>query len=727
MAALASSRISASDFHSRSLQAICDEFGLDIGIVYRSDHGCRRFDLVASHGLSESVAVRLATLPVRDSSPLRAVCSGQARVLTYEDDAPEIESRFAFELDRSDLRWIIVPMRGGDRVAGLLALFGQGRLPFSEAEREGLETIAYLLAAEEVAEEGRASLERERDTLRHDLRFSHALLRSAEAMGEKADLGEVLDSLASVVFEELGRTVLVSLVSRTASELTVVAAAGPGVLEERQFSIDTLDPVLRQSLMERRAVVIEAGPGPSALGMPSGRFLSVPLMSEGALMGSIEVDDPPTSADDLARETRLLQGIAFEAASAIANARLYEQQRRSASLRDSLNEINALLNEGIDRPHLLEPVLQRTASAFFADSAMIALNSGDRWVIEHVTGDSPQPAGEELCAADVANAKNALRAHSPVLLRASECQRPEGTGLVLVIPLQLRHRPFGAMIVHRDRWVEALDSETLDFAVKLGTSVSLALGNRDLYEQEHRVAETLQEALLSVPESVHGLAMAHLYRPATEKTLVGGDFYDVFEMSGGRVALAIGDVSGKGIQAAGLTALAKNAIKAHAVEGLPPGEVLRKANDITYRFSSMETFFTVFFGVLDPSSGELRFANGGHPSPIAFKPGSARPVEGEGSLVGAFSSSEFLDAVTTIGPDETLLMYTDGLIEARSPSGELFGEERLQELLSELPAGPVADIPVRVMMAVEEFTQNGLSDDLALLVVRLDRGSRTES
>ena len=167
-------------------------------------------------------------------------------------------------------------------------------------------------------------------------------------------------------------------------------------------------------------------------------------------------------------------------------------------------------------------------------------------------------------------------------------------------------------------------------------TVSLAEENARLYERERGIAETLQQSLLSVPADLDGVQLGHFYGSATENTRVGGDFFDVFELADRLVAFTIGDVSGKGLEAASLTALAKNGLRAHAVEGDYPADAMRKTNDVLQRFTPTETFVTVFFAVLDTDSRVLSYANAGHPPPLLVGAQGVSELRGRGALLGAF-------------------------------------------------------------------------------------------
>ena len=301
-------------------------------------------------------------------------------------------------------------------------------------------------------------------------------------------------------------------------------------------------------------------------------------------------------------------------------------------------------------------------------------------------------------------------------------------GAYAIVPLRSRSRTIGTLIFG---WRERHDMapEDVDFYASLGSELGVALENARLYETERSIADRLQEALLSLPDELPGISFAHAYHSASEAARVGGDFYDVFEIEHHLLGITIGDVAGKGLDAAVLTSLVKNAIRVHADEkGATPAHILALTNDVIYKATPTESFVTVFFGVLDARDGRLVYSNAGHTTAaLVSGDGRANRISVTGPLLGAFENVEFGQAETCLDPDDLLFLYTDGLTEARR-GRELFGEERLFDLLrrekGRLPAGAVSDVIDEVL----EFTDGHLSDDLALLAVRrADGEQRTPS
>jgi serine phosphatase RsbU (regulator of sigma subunit) len=256
---------------------------------------------------------------------------------------------------------------------------------------------------------------------------------------------------------------------------------------------------------------------------------------------------------------------------------------------------------------------------------------------------------------------------------------------------------------------------------------------RDSEAQQRYIADVLQETLLTVPREVPGVVFGHLYQPATMAGRVGGDFYDVFALPGGDVGLMIGDVSGHGLEAAALTSVTKNTIKAFAVEGQPPSAVLSKTNLVTLQAlqgseGTSRHFVTAFYGVLDPASGLLRYSSAGHPPAIIRRQsGGTTVLECASPVIGVFEDAHYDDGTEHLHPGDLLLLYTDGLTEARVDDSHFFGEERLLDLLASDIQPGARDLPMALYAEIVQQCAATLRDDLAILAVQLAEPASIET
>ena len=222
--------------------------------------------------------------------------------------------------------------------------------------------------------------------------------------------------------------------------------------------------------------------------------------------------------------------------------------------------------------------------------------------------------------------------------------------------------------------------------------VALAIDHARVFEREHRIAETLQRSLL--PERLPplpGLEVAARYLPAASEAEVGGDWYDVIPIDFGRVGLVMGDVAGKGLAAASMVGRLRSALRAYALEGHEPRTVVRRLNELVWSEVGDNEMITLVFAVVDPQAGQVAWVNAGHPPPLAVgAEGDVRYLNGPTSLpLGVMPFPVYEEATTELGPGQTLLMFTDGLVER---PGELLdaGLERLASAVGDTGVGPTA-------------------------------------
>ncbi len=260
----------------------------------------------------------------------------------------------------------------------------------------------------------------------------------------------------------------------------------------------------------------------------------------------------------------------------------------------------------------------------------------------------------------------------------------------------------------------------------IGDQLGIAIENIRQFQAEREIADRLQGALLSMPAAIAGVEFAHAYRSATEAARVGGDFYDLFELGPEQVGIVIGDVAGKGLDAAVLTALVRHTIRAYAFDGKTPAQVIALTNEVVHAATPPDAFVTIFFAVLDTSGGGLVYASAGHTT-AALVHGD-RTISGlsrTGPPAGAFSGVKFGLKKTHVGRGELLFLYSDGLIEARR-GVEFYGEERLQSLLRNGGSDPHTVLG-HVVDDVVAFSGDGLKDDLAVLGLTLAQLPRPAS
>lgn len=260
------------------------------------------------------------------------------------------------------------------------------------------------------------------------------------------------------------------------------------------------------------------------------------------------------------------------------------------------------------------------------------------------------------------------------------------------------------------------------FAENLRTETA----QRERMESELRIAREIQASSLpddspAFPER-DDFELAACMDPARE---VGGDFYDYFLTADDELFFTVGDVSGKGVPAALFMMKAKTLIKNEALTRVPPKEVLRRVNQLLASDNRSAMFATVLCGVLNLTSGAVRFGNAGHNPPIVVdSEGHARELDIDGSPVaGFFADAEFTEGTGRLRPGDTVFLYTDGIPEAVNPGNEQYSEERLLDLLAKVATGDLRGLPAEVRLDVARFAGAAPQfDDVTMLAVRF-RGS----
>ena len=294
---------------------------------------------------------------------------------------------------------------------------------------------------------------------------------------------------------------------------------------------------------------------------------------------------------------------------------------------------------------------------------------------------------------------------------------------VMVVPIKVRERVFGAMSFIRSTPDAPYDEDDVKLAEELARRAAIAIDNSRVHAELRETARTLQESLLPphLP-AARGLELAARFRPAGAGMQVGGDFYDIFETAPDHWALAVGDVCGKGAEAAALTALTRYTVRAAAMYESAPSGVLRVLNEALLRQRGDSRFTTLVFCEID-LSGErplLHVACGGHPRPLLLRPdGTASAVGAIGPLLGVLADAEFHDQEVELEEDDALVLYTDGLTDALAPEQMLDEQDLLGVLAGCLDAG-AGEIAQRLeRVALGDDPSRTPRDDIALVVARL--------
>lgn len=305
--------------------------------------------------------------------------------------------------------------------------------------------------------------------------------------------------------------------------------------------------------------------------------------------------------------------------------------------------------------------------------------------------------------------------------------RELGFESAMLVPLKLRGDTVGVLSFGAYRANRRFDESDLALAEELAERAATAVENARLYRERSYIARTLQESLLppSLPE-IPGVELAARYRAAGEGNQVGGDFYDIFQTGEDTWATVIGDVRGKGADAAALIGLARHTLRAAAMREGEPTAILSTLNEALYREDADDSFCTALYAAVEitSSGARLELTSAGHPLPLLLRAnGRVETVGLPGTLVGAVPELDLNSDVAHLSPGDAVVLYTDGVPEARSTE-DFFGQERLVSVLKACSGANATALAERIERDVLEFQDGDPRDDVAILVLRVPSKAR---
>jgi sigma-B regulation protein RsbU (phosphoserine phosphatase) len=254
------------------------------------------------------------------------------------------------------------------------------------------------------------------------------------------------------------------------------------------------------------------------------------------------------------------------------------------------------------------------------------------------------------------------------------------------------------------------------------TTLEKTTAERERLSRELEIARTIQESFLpDRAPTIPGFDLAARSIPAL---FVGGDFYDFIPISEGRFGLVIADVSGKGVSAALFMALSRTLVRASTAAELSPASAITHANRMIFEDSKTSMFVTLFYAILDSRERTLTYVNAGHNPPVFIRgdDASITLLKAEGIALGVLEDIELETVTISLHEDDLLVLYTDGVTEAENSSNELYGEERLEELMGTIRKTTSAEIIVSIVEDIKKFAGDApQSDDITLLVMKTDK------
>jgi PAS domain S-box-containing protein len=596
-----------------------------------------------------------------------------------------------------------------------------------------------------------------RQELTDQLEDATKLLQLSGRLSVSLDLQSVLDEvLASVVALQGADTGVLRLHEPETDELVVAASLGVG---EEYLEILGRVParagVWGRAFAEGRPFIsedVETDPAFEGFRQAAraGGYRAVytsPLITRrGEIIGTLATHfrEPRKPSD---RELRLIELYALEASDVIDNARLYREAKLTQERLEFLSEASRILSGSLDYNrtlrHLTQLVVPRLADWCSIDVKeedgtirQVGVAHADpekvKWALELQKKYPPDPDAPTGAPNVIRTGQAELLPEVPEeLIEAAIGDDEElrrivdeiGFYSVMVVPLTARGRTLGALsMITTKESGKRYGPRDLAFAEELARRAGQGVDNARLYSEQRHIARTLQSSLLP-PElpAIGGVEVAAVYRAAGEGTEVGGDFYDVFETSRDEWAMVMGDVCGKGPEAAAVTGLARYTIRAAAMREQDPSSILAILNDAIRRQRSDMRFATVAYARMVRRNGvvEVEVACGGHPLPLVLrKDGTVQSVGRPGTLLGIFEDAELADDHATLEPGDAFVLYTDGISQERAPGGGLT-EQDLGERLAKTAGLPPDEIAERLVATTAGEDPSETRDDVAVLVLRV--------
>jgi serine phosphatase RsbU (regulator of sigma subunit) len=475
---------------------------------------------------------------------------------------------------------------------------------------------------------------------------------------------------------------------------------------------------------------------------------AVPLLVPGEVVGLLAVYLP--AGRTLGRNERsLLAALAAQLAVSVQNARLHEQatelgeeleqvlalERQAARQLQSLYEISRSFAQSLSLEATLEAAATTVVDLLGVDAAVIrmrdarggmlvprAVHVADVRVADALRAivSRPQPleglpvrrlrTGQAI----VLDRENAARlpAHQPLLPFL------EKGATAVVVPIATSTELLGTLELISLDPARPITAEATEVATSVAAQAALALDNARLYQQQKEFADAMQRSLLPHADpSVEGLEVGHVYASSAHVD-VGGDLYDFLALDDGRLAVVLGDVTGHGVDAAADMAMTKFVFRSLARENPEPGTFLAAANAVVCDEIALGKFVTMLYLTVDPRTGTVACASGGHPLPRVLLPdGTVHVLEARGLALGIEPDQEYGEARAELPPGAAVVLYTDGVVEARR-GREFYGTERLDAVLAAGRELGARELAHAVLDDCRDFGGRELADDCAVVVIR---------
>lgn len=412
-----------------------------------------------------------------------------------------------------------------------------------------------------------------------------------------------------------------------------------------------------------------------------------------------------------------------------------QQLRHAVDELSFLNELARAIGSMFDSKEIMQTVIRKSIRAIKAEQGSIVLLSGAegkemKTLVRSMvssTEHKPYSLCQNLIGWMQINKKSLKIDDMQKDKRFSGIQWDESIKSIACVPLTVKSTLIGIFSVYNKKSGTAFTDDDVRFLSIIAGQSAQVVENARLYEEEREYLKLREETRMAreiqmniLPKSnpdITGYDIAGKSIPALS---VGGDYYDFIPLEDNRIAIGLGDISGKGMPAALLMSNLQAAVRGQSFNFIEPHKCIRRVNDLVYRSTDVNKYATLFYGVLDPLKNEFIYTNAGHNPPLFYK-GKAETIllKTGGPVVGFMEGMHFKDDVVIFEPEDVCIIYSDGVTEAMDIEENEFGEDKLQALVQENRNCSSAEIIEKITEAVNEHSKNiPQSDDMTIVVIR---------
>jgi len=559
-------------------------------------------------------------------------------------------------------------------------------------------------------------LERMVASLREDSEVANALLGLSGALAEVRSLEQTIDLAIRMVKELMGADRIFSatwIAGQQRFEITgQVGFEGPQYDQLYELAeVPEGLPLLRAAVRQRAPLMIGDTVTDGHLTMNDAKlrtaraYVGLPLIRWGEEFGGIGMlfEEPRRFT---AKDEALARGIARQVGVALANARQF-------NLLQTLRSFGERVGSKLSLQEVVADVVEGGRELLSGDAAWVYfLDSSSRSLVAASQEHAPIAGLERIDVTHELWRGLSQGKTVPITDVEALIDEPSGPMSAVIAPIPgADGQLIGAVLVLFERTL-TLGADDVEALSVLAAHSALAIENAQRFERQQRVARSLQEGLLTTETPELGdCTIGTVYEPAAGEAEVGGDFFDVFELPDGRLALVVGDVSGKGAEAAAQTAMAKYMLRAFATRNPSPSSALFHLNNALLKSFPDDRFMTIMYAVLDVATNQLVMACGGHPPPLIYRydTRTVEALEVPGTILGAFEDQSYEQDVYRLSPGDVFVAYTDGLVEARK-GPKLYGRWRVEKSLAHHASSlSVTDLARRLYDDARQF--GNVTDD----------------